>query len=473
MATEALRKKIGQTWNDDPNERRKNCKALSDLYEGAVRKYVEERIKREIKDANERWEMSRRILEIDMVKRIVDKLSRAYMNNPIRRLMDGTPKDQEAFDWYLKNINFDEIGQTIDKNYNNYKESLVQCYFHELTAKPKLKLLEPSTYIAVSSDPQDDTNATVFVIYFGKDDKKQDMLLCVSEGEVWIQNTKGEILKGQMDNIGNVDGLNMYGAMPYIYAKKTKTDVMPYPDESMISIATLIPMLCGDINYAIKYMSYAIIYGVNVKQELIKRGPNAFFNLLPFDETSPNKPEVGVLKPDIDIKEVFDGIMMQLQLWLNARGISASIMGYNSSGLSSGISKMIDEADVSGIIQQNQEIYRKMEKDIFNFIFHHGHDIWRNNNPAMPQYSFSPNCYVDVIFPQVEVIKTREDIIREVKEELGLRLISKKMAVKRLNPNMTDEELDEHMEEIKEDNTDNSEQPDMNETAEGEADNGG
>ena len=453
MASEQLRKKIGSEWENDDNNRRDNCKTLSELYEGAIRKHVEARIKDEIKDAKERWEISRRILEIDIVKRIVDKLAKAYAQNPMRRISGGVENDQVMLDWYLQNINFDKIGQSIDKNYNNYKESLAQCLFHIKTQIPMVKLWEPSEYIVVSDDSQDESNPTVFVTYHGKNEQKEVMLFCTTDSEVWIQNVRGDLLQDAMNNIENLDGINMYGKLPYIYAKRSNIAVMPYPDESMISVATLFPMLCGDINYAIKYMSYAMIYGVNVKEEMIKRGPNAFFNLLPFDENSPNKPEVGVLKPDIDIKEVFDGIMMQLQLWLNSRGISASILGYNSSGISSGVSKMIDEADVSNMITQNQEIYRKFEKDMFDFIMHNGHDLWKINNPTMPQSTFSPGCYVETIFPKVEVIKSRDEIIKEVTEELKIGLTSKKRAIKRLNPNMSDEEIEELLEEISEEKT--------------------
>lgn len=450
MANEAIRKRIGSIWEQDDNKRRENCKTLSELYEGAIRQHVEKRIKDEIKDQGQQREIGRRILEIDIVKRIVDKISKAYCQNPMRNLVGGNENDALMLEWYMKNINFDKIGQNIDKNFNNYKEALTQCIFHIKKQIPMVKLWEPSEYIVVTDDYQDETNPTIFVTYHGQSDQKEDLLFCTTDNEIWIQNIRGDLLTGEMNSIDNLDGINMYGKLPYIYAKKSNISVMPYPDESLISVATLFPMLCGDINYAIKYMSYAIIYGVNVKEEMIKRGPNAFFNLLPFDENSPNKPEVGVLKPDIDIKEVFDGIMMQLQLWLNSKGISASILGYNTSAISSGVAKMIDEADVSNMITQNQEVYRKFEKDIFDFIMHYGHDLWKVNNPAIPQGSFSADCYVDTIFPKVEVIKSRDEIIKEVSEELKIGLTSKKRAIKRLNPNMSEEEIEELIEEIAE-----------------------
>jgi hypothetical protein len=114
---------------------------------------------------------------------------------------------------------------------------------------------------------------------------------------------------------------------------------------------------------------------------------------------------------------------------------------------------MIDEADVSNMITQNQEIYRKFEKDMFDFIMHYGHDLWKINNPTMPQSTFSPGCYVETIFPKVEVIKSRDEIIKEVTEELKIGLTSKKRAIKRLNPNMSDDEIEELLEEISEEKT--------------------
>lgn len=446
MASEAIRKKIGDTWEKDPNNRRSNNKVLSDLFESKIAGYVESRIKKEIEDTHERKEMAARILEIDIVKRIVTKIADAYSKTPTRKVVGGNDKDQQMLDWYLNNTNIKDLFASTDRNYVNFKEALVKCLFHKRTNLPYFKVMMPFDYIAVSDDEQDETNATIFASYWGKIEGNQVLLLCVSDDETWIQDLKGDIYP----NEANPDNLNLYGKNPNIYIKNTKVDVMPFPDDSMISVATLIPMLCGDINYAIKYMSYGIVYGINIKEDLIRRGPNAFWNLLPFDENAGIQPTVGTLKPDIDIKDVFDGIMMQLQLWLNARGISTSIFGYNTSSIASGISKMIDEADVTKVIKANQVVYAEMEKQLFDFIMHYGHDVWKMNNPSIPQTSFSPAASVETIFHEPDVIKTRQELLAEIKAEIDAGLMSKKMAAKKLYPNMSDDEIDLLLVEIKE-----------------------
>jgi len=444
MATKQIMEKIGKVWEADPNDRKSSNKVLSDLFESKIAWYVKERIAKEIIDRDEQKEMAARILEIDIVKRIVTKLAKAYKDTPVRKIVGGSEKDNEILDWYLKNTNLKDIFFSIDKNYNNFKESLVQCFYHIKSNKPYFKAWSPMDYIAVSDDTQDTTNATIFATYYGQTESKQVLLFCVSENEAWIQDLKGDLYPNETNPMNE----NIYGSNPFIYIKNTKADVMPYPDDSMISVATLIPMLCGDINYAIKYMSYGIVYGINIKEDLIRRGPNAFWNLLPFDENSTIAPTVGTLKPDIDIKDVFDGIMMQLQLWLNARGISSSIFGYNTSSISSGVSKMIDEADVTDIIKSNQVTYAEMEKDLFDFIMYHGHEVWKLNNPEIPQQSFTPGCYVETVFVEPEIIKTRQELITEVSQELKAGLTSRKRAIKKLNPNLSDDEIDLIMSEM-------------------------
>ena len=445
-----LTKKIGAIWNNDEHKRKVKAKTLYDLYEGCIEKHVYERIKREIQKTDDVNEIASRMLEINLVNRIVKKIAKAYKIKPIRRLINATPLDQEMFDWYSNIIDFDVIGQRFDKSYNNYKECLVNPYFHKGTMLPAIKVFEPFEYIVISEDEQDKTIPTMVVRDYGKDANNNQLLAVTTDTSFWVQTVDGEIRNDVMAQLGNDLGINPFGKLPFVYSRQAESTCMPYPDDALINTSTLIPMLCGDINFAIKYMSFGMVWGRNVHQELIERAPNAFLNLTPKDENSQVVPEVGTIKPDLDINEVFNGIMTQLQIWLNSRGITASVIKANES-VASGIAKMIDEADVSAIVTSNQTEYRKIERAMFDFIMHHAHDIWKNDNIEIPQKSFSPDCYVETQFALEEPIKTKMEIITEVKEELQAGFISKKLAIKKVNSNLTDEELEELMAEIAED----------------------
>jgi hypothetical protein len=448
MISEVTRKIIGKVWQGDPNERMKYAQILSDLYEGNVLYHVEQRINKEFKSEKQRNEIKARTLDLQLVSRIVKKLSKAYNDKPTRTLVGGNSTDLDMFGWYLNTIDFNVLGQKIDKNFNNYKEFNAKFYFNEKTGLPAVKLIDPFRYIALSTDRQNEASVDIIAEFWGLDKDKQEILLCQTDDEIWFQNVNGELIQSEMAYIGNPDGINIYNKLSYIYGCNSSNSVMPYPDKSMVNVGTLFPVLLGDINYAIKYMSYAMIWGRNVKEQLIERAPNSFLNLLPQDDSSQVVPEIGAIKPEIDIKEVLDGIMIQLGLWLSSRGINSSLIATASGSFSSGISKMIDEADVSGIITTNQEIYREAEKRMFDFIMYHGHEIWKNQNPEIPSASFTPGCYVETTFPKSEPIKTRAEIIAEVKEELAANITSKKRAIKRVNPTMSDNEIMELILEI-------------------------
>lgn len=438
--------KIAKAWTNDENCRRKVNKNLYELYEGAIRKHAIARINKEFKDPKNQSELSHRILEVDLVKRIVNKLSKAYSKSPNRKII-GTPADQELYDWYVETMDLNSAMKRADKAFNNYKEFLIYPYFSERAQLPALKVIDPFKYIAISEDRDDDSVATTYAVLAGILENGKEKLYCADNVRFWVQDSDGEILTEELAKLNNLDGVNIYEEVPYIYGKNATATVMPYPDESMEGIATLIPLLCADINFAVKYMAFSIVYGINMKAETFNRSPAAFISLVKEDINDETKPELGQLKPEIDISEVFESIMNQLDLWLNMRGITGSIV--KTRDIASGISKMIDEADVTDQISNNQVEYIKAEKKIFRFI-KNAHEVWKLQNSEIPKESFSPDSELLIEFDRIEPIRSRSDIVKEVAEEKAAGLTSTKRAVKRINPNLPDEEIDEILEEIAE-----------------------
>lgn len=447
MAKTEQSEKIGKAWTNDEHNRRKVNKNLYELYEGAIRKHAVERINKEFKDPKNQQELAHRILEVDLVKRIVNKLSKAYSSSPNRKII-GTDQDQELYDWYVEKMDLNNAMKRADKAFNNYKEFLVYPYFSDRSKLPALKIIDPFKYIAISEDNDDDSVATTYAVLGGLLPNGKEKLYCADKKSFWIQDVDGEILTEELAKIGNIDGVNIYGEVPYVYGKNATAAVMPYPDESMEGIATLIPLLCADINFAVKYMAFSIVYGINMKADTFNRSPAAFVSLVKADENDETKPELGQLKPEIDIAVVFDSIMNQLDLWLNMRGITGSIV--KSKDIASGISKMIEEADVTDQISNNQVEYIKAEKQIFNFI-KKAHEVWKDQSADFPKGSFSIDSDLMIEFERIEPIRSRGDIITEVAAEKLAGLTSTKRAVKRINPNLPDEEIDEILEEIRTD----------------------
>jgi len=91
------------------------------------------------------------------------------------------------------------------------------------------------------------------------------------------------------------------------------------------------------------------VYTVDLDQSEISMSPNALWNLKS-DEDTDKKPEVNMIKPQGDVEQLVKLAITQLAIWLDTRGIkSGSIGDLTVQNASSGISKMIDSADISEI----------------------------------------------------------------------------------------------------------------------------
>jgi len=61
---------------------------------------------------------------------------------------------------------------------------------------------------------------------------------------------------------------------------------------------------------------------------------------------------------------------------------------------------------------------------------------------------FTPSAYVNTDFSEQIPMVSRGDIVEDLQKEMNAGFISKRRAIKRLNPQMTDNEIEELLAEI-------------------------
>ncbi len=430
---------------------------LADLYKGKLGEHISKRIAQEFSVKENIDELNLRALHINIVKRVTDKIAVAYKEAPMRELETESATDQEIFDYYSKIIDFNEAGTIVDRYVTMHKECLVWSYYNEMKMKPALKILRPWQYKVYSLDKQDDESTDLVVIPDKIGD--EDVYKLYSDDSIVIIGPNGDVRRDIMRSMDNELGINPYGKMPFMYVRNERDKSMTYPDEAFLNIALFIPILFGDLNYAIKYQSFGMIWGRNVNADLIKRAPNGFLDLIPKnpDDTAP--PEVGVIKPDIDINESLESAVKQLALWLNSRGLRPSAISASGESFSSAISKMVDEADVSQIVSQNQNLYKKYEKDLFDFMFKNGHPIWSKQNTTIPNLTFDYNNCVYTSFKEPKPFLTTNEIIDQQIKLLNAGLIGKEYALKSIFPEYKEDKIDEILGEMDEENGVEKEDP--------------
>src|SRR5690606_21122764 len=126
------------------------------------------------------------------------------------------------------------------------------------------------------------------------------------------------------------------------------------------------------------FQAFSVIYGIDIDDVNIKWGPRHFLRFKS-DENRETKPEIGTIKPQVDITEVKDWIISQISLWLTTRGIRPGSVGdIGGDSFASGISKMIDEMDTSEDRNKQVGYFQPAEEDLWELL-PLMHEVWKSN----------------------------------------------------------------------------------------------
>lgn len=448
----ALKDEIGEiiTYVKDQRDRIKHDSILIDIYEGNLLTYVENHLKREFSDQTYK-QVAPRIAPINVLTRIVDKMSKIYQQNPNREIVDGSENDELLLKQYESSFDIDENMNISNELMNLAKYSLVQVYLHQ--GMPKLRPIPNDKFTLMSKDVVDPTNPTHVILFAGTVKVGQD------EVEVWhiytdneflVITEKGDILRDQMEMVNNPEGINPFGKLPFVYANKSKLRLIPKIDTDTLRMTLILPILLSDLNYAVKYQSFSIFFGIDINDENIVFAPNAFLRFKS-DELTEKQPQFGTIKPQVDINEVLTLIQSEMALWLNTKGIRPGSVGaLQQDNFASGVSKMIDEMDVTENRKKQVEIYQNVEQDMWDLVINHMHPYWVKNGMLETNQMFSIDAKVMTNFKEPIPVFNRGDLVRDLRDEVTAGFISQRRAIKRLNPRITEEDLDNMLNEIDE-----------------------
>lgn len=402
-----------------------------------------------------------RVAPINVLKRIVDKLSTIY-SKPIKRsIINGNKQDEELLAWYEENFDINNAMNIANELFNLHKTVVVEPYIDE--GLPKLRSVPSDRSLMFSQDKVDPTRPTMWVKLMGKMYYKgvEKEILYIYTDEYFIPITmEGEVVDYVLLEAENPGGENPIGALPSVYISQSNHCLIPQIDTDMLRMTKIIPLLISDLNYSVMFQSFSILYGVNVDTSNLRMSPNAFWNFKS-DPTSDQKPEIGVIKPTVDIQQVVQFIQAQLTFWLNSKNIRpGTIGGLAAENFASGISKAIDEMDTVEARQKQVPYFMKAEKQLWTLIIKKLHPYWKSQGLIDTPLNFSSSAQIKIEFPEQLPMSDRATVLSNLKLELDMKLTTKKIAIQTLNPEFSDEEVDELLLEIEEENTQDVQVPD-------------
>jgi len=415
---------------------------LLDIFEGNLLVYIERDLRTQLSYKSFKEAISR-AAPINILTKIVDKLSGIYKLPPTRDVVDGTDADKEALEWYVKKMTANQIMADASDLYNLSKSCLIQPFINERTRTPGLRAIPNDRFFVLGLNPVDPMEVT-HVVLFDQKDGNTALFHVFTDAEIVTFDTNFDVKV----NPDNPEGVNPWGKIPFIYANQSRHLITPKGDTDTLRMTKLVPILLTDLNYAAMYQSFSLLYGIDIDDENVTFAPNAFMKFKS-DPTSDKKPEIGHLKPQVDFTETINLIQTQLTMWMDSRGIKASVIGKAEAEKSaSGIAKIIDEADTSDHLMRLADYFKDIEASLWDLVMHYAHPFWRDQNLVDQLHSFTPIASVQTTFARPEPQRTRREIVEEIALELESGLTSRRAAIAALNPDFSQEQIDELILEI-------------------------
>lgn len=419
---------------------------LLDIVDGQLMEYVLACLKQQFSD--QAYQTAKlRLSPINMLIKIIDKLTPIYKPAPRRTVMDGTDDDSELLSFYETTMNVNTKMLWATKNVVLNKGAFIMPFIHK--GLPRLRILTKDHFLVRGTDKQDKLYPTELITFDCYNSQKMGFVY-YSADEIAVVNEDNKVDYQAMETEG-VDAKNPLGVLPGVYWNHSESSIFPMPSEDMMHMTTLVPILLTDLNYAQMFQCFSIFYTINMdKQTQMRIAPNAVLQL-EVDRTIDNGgAQIGTLQPSVDTSGALSSIHSQISMWLNSHGIKPGSIGQLSQdSFASGISKLVDEMDTLELRQSLVQEATVIEEQLWFYIVKIFHP-WAKASGLLPDAKdFSPDCYIEVNFSEQMPLNGRGQLVKDLALEVTEGFTTKARAIKVLNPQMTDGEIEDLQEEIK------------------------
>lgn len=444
---------------------------LFEIMEGNLVKYIDKALKTQL-SPNAYTIARQRIVPINILKRIVSKLSKLYSTSPSRTTESDS--DQELIDLYSQKGVLDQHYGNHNFNYNSYKYSALEFFVEDGTLKQRA--LPATQFIVASKDKINPLNVTHYVKFMGKmpktdvkgtvrlvekywaytddeflafDDVKgtvrlvekywaytdDEFLAFDSEGEVFVPDT--EIVMGE----------NTFGIIPMNYVKNSTNLLIPLQDDDLVQMAVNICVKLTDLNFAQQFQSHGIIYVKNADNTNLQVSPNTIWELTSRD---PDKEvDVGTLQPQVQVQDVLDLCRFEISAWLESKDIRPGTVGQaGQDSALSGLSLLIQNADISENRKEQEQIFKCSESDFWKRLATIHNNLVSAGTLSERRLFSTTDLEVTVEYDTHKPYESRKEKVERLKMEVDAKFTSLESAIKELHPDMSEQEIEDEIEDI-------------------------
>ena len=432
---------------------------LLEIYEGALQKHVEDSLKIEL--TSSAFKRSKeRIAPINILPKIISKISAVYSQGCIRE-SNGNAVDDDNLSYYETNLALDSIMGQAEEYLSLFKNCCIEPFIDN--GKPYIRVLPPTQFSVYSDNKVNPLAPTIFIKFIGKVESMTQRTTTDGVSNLQASNVINDVAAYHLysdteflavdgeghirtDLMGkNLEGVNYFGRIPFIYISKSTNFLIPLPNSDMFQMSLLIPKLLTDLNYATMFSSFSQLYMIDIEADELSKNPDSMW-ILKSEEGESKSPEVGSIKSEVDIEKVLMLIKETLALWFDSLGMKSSGIGnITAKGAESGIAKAIDNSDIDEVRNKQKPIMKKAELELWDLLKIQ-HEVWGSEMKDLKPFSntFNPTIVYNDPEPTIDY-KTK---IEGAKLKLEAGLTSFKRAVQEANPDLNAEEVDLLLEEI-------------------------
>lgn len=487
---------IEEIMGDENIQRKKEVKRKYDVFKDGTRQIVIDRMSRELGEETAH-EIIQRTANISILRKIIDKKGMVYKDGVVRETSDHPNKEglQRAIDFYVDELNHN----TKMKKVNKYLELTKNCsYFVSPYQdfrdpgffKIKSQVMLPHLYDVIEDAENPELGRVWIFSYFApkvggdrsanqnesgiraartaqmnfRQGDQMDQALADSPDDLgsnqrhfiwWSTNyhltcdVKGELVEG----LQTEDNLNPINMIPIVnFAKGQDGNFWAIGGNDLIDGSILVNQLLTDLYFISKLQGHGIFYlaGPDVPQSL-KIGPSDAL-IMQKKEGDPDT-QIGFVSSNPPLADHMQMIEQQIALLLSTNNLEPGVVQGQLSATSaaSGIQELIRKSENIDDINDQREIFRDNEPQIFKIIF-----AWHNlllergvlHRENSELLRIPEDGEFSLKFQTNELFKTDQEKLDIIQKRRELNLDSMIDSLMRDNTDLSREEAEDKLQEL-------------------------
>ncbi len=417
---------------------------LHKIYEDSITPEVVTALRAEIRQDRKFEQVIKRIPDINLIRKFVDKLARVYNKPASRKVKGGSKEDQRLVDFYVEALGLNAKMSLANKMLELSRACALEPYLDK-DGRPRVRVLtnyQVRAFCGNIDDPLEITALTKLMGQMRVQDKTAD------DGYKWIDYyhtySADEFMIWSDEGVDSVQP-NPIKRIPFVWVNSSEFQLNPYAPVSDIDSAVLVPKYYADLFYAMSYTAHSLIVGIDLEMpNTAVYDPGAMMDLKSTDNgaENPKQGRIETVTPEIKISEALALIQQAVNDMLESKGIKPPQASSSSLERPNASAALIESADASSHILQRCSFFLNVETELWSLI-KALHTLWLKvpGNQIEVKTQFSTDFKVDVLFGEVKPVEVRKETLENIKLQMELGLMSKKQALEDLYTHFTDAQI--------------------------------